>query len=61
MQLSIPVFLLSFSLFFGGYAVQFLGHLLEGSEPGEITLLRKFLSRRFPTVFSAPGARQSAV
>jgi hypothetical protein len=58
MQLSVPVFLLSFSLFFGGYAIQFLGHLLEGSEPGEITLLRKWLSRRFPTTFSAPKPRQ---
>lgn len=60
MQLSLPVFLLSFALFFGGFAIQFLGHALEGSEPGEITLLRKWLSRKYPAVFSPPKQRQTA-
>ncbi len=42
---SLPIFLLSVSLFVGGYLVQFLGHALEGSEPGEIAYLRKKASR----------------
>lgn len=37
---SLDIFLLALGLFVGGYAVQFLGHALEGSEPGEITGLK---------------------
>lgn len=38
---SVPIFLLSVSLFVGGYLVQFLGHACEGTEPGEIAYLRR--------------------
>jgi uncharacterized membrane protein YGL010W len=44
--LSIPVFVLALILFLGGFAVQFLGHALEGSEPGEIKALRLWMGRR---------------
>ena len=40
LQLSIPLFLVALVLFVGGFGLQFLGHALEGSEPGEITALR---------------------
>ena len=43
--LSIPIFLLALCLFVGGYALQFLGHGLDGTEPGEWTLIRKKLGR----------------
>lgn len=38
--LSVPVFLFALSCFVGGYALQFLGHILDGTEPGEIRGLR---------------------
>src|SRR3954453_12800827 len=43
--LSIPIFLFSLSLFIIGYLIQFLGHALEGTEPGEVTYLRRKLVR----------------
>jgi hypothetical protein len=43
---SVPVFLLALTLFVGGYVLQFLGHALEGSMPGELMLLRKRFDRR---------------
>jgi hypothetical protein len=43
------IFLLSLGFFVGGYLFQFLGHLLEWTEPGEITALRTWWrSRRTP-------------
>ena len=33
-------------LFGGGYALQFLGHLVEGNPPGEVLALQRRLSRR---------------
>ena len=40
------IFLLSMALFFGGYLIQFLGHWIERSEPGELIVLRRILNRR---------------
>jgi hypothetical protein len=40
---SIPIFVFAAVFFFGGYAIQFLGHALEGTDPGEITLLKRKL------------------
>ncbi|HAU38899.1 MAG TPA: hypothetical protein DCX07_14440 [Phycisphaerales bacterium] len=34
------------ALFVGGYALQFLGHLVEGNRSGEEMLLRRLLGRR---------------
>ncbi|WP_152053262.1 Mpo1-like protein [Tautonia marina] len=44
--LSVPVFVLAFLLFDGGFLVQFLGHAIDRSEPGEVTFFKK-LWRRF--------------
>jgi len=44
--LSVPTFLLALTMFLGGFGVQFLGHALDGTEPGEWTLLKKLWSRR---------------
>ena len=43
--MSLPIFVFSLSMFVIGYLFQFLGHALEGSEPGEITYLRKKITR----------------
>ena len=43
--LSLPIFAFSISLFVGGYLLQFLGHGLEGTEPGEVAYLRKKITR----------------
>ncbi len=48
--MSLPVFFLALALFVGGYLVQFLGHALEGSVPGEILLLRFHWQRRRPAI-----------
>ena len=44
-QMSLPIFGFSVALFVGGYLLQFLGHALEGTEPGEIAYLRKKITR----------------
>ena len=62
--LSFPIFLFSFSLFVIGYVVQFLGHALEGTEPGEIAYLRRKLVRSLrkrlrKTIAAATPPRQT--
>ena len=49
--LSLPIFLLALALFVGGYLLQFAGHLLEGTDPGEIIYFKRKLGlplRRVP-------------
>jgi hypothetical protein len=53
-QLSIPIFLLALAMFVGGYLVQFLGHLIDGTEPGEIMYLRRKLGWTYPEIAPAP-------
>lgn len=56
--LSWRVLLLGVTLFLGGYAVQFLGHAAEGTEPGEITALRLWWRRpRAPLPAAEPSRR----
>jgi uncharacterized membrane protein YGL010W len=43
--ISVPIFGFSLALFVGGYLLQFLGHALEGTEPGEVAYLRKKITR----------------
>jgi hypothetical protein len=45
--LSWRTLVVALGLFVGGYAFQFLGHALEGSEPGEVTAIRRWLARRY--------------
>jgi hypothetical protein len=45
--LSLPVFLLALALFLGGYLFQFAGHLLEGTDPGEIIYFKRKLGMRY--------------
>jgi uncharacterized membrane protein YGL010W len=41
--LSLRVFLLALALFVGGYLLQFAGHVLEGTDPGEIIYFKRKL------------------
>ncbi len=38
--------LMALAMFVGGYAVQLLGHLVEGNRSGEEELLRRLLARK---------------
>lgn len=55
--ISIPIFLLALALFLGGYALQFLGHALDGTEPGEWTLIKKKLG--FSKASAVSAAREA--
>ena len=44
--ISLPLFLFSLGLFVTGYLVQFLGHVFDRTEPGEIAQLRRWLRRK---------------
>jgi uncharacterized membrane protein YGL010W len=59
-QVSIPIFLLALAMFVGGYLIQFLGHLIDGSEPGEIMYLRARMgwtcAELSPAPAPAPGS-----
>jgi len=41
--LSLPVFLVALALFVGGYLLQFAGHVIEGTDPGEIIYFKRKL------------------
>jgi Protein of unknown function (DUF962) len=41
--LSPPIFYVALALFIGGYALQFAGHALEGTDPGEIIYFKRKL------------------
>ena len=45
--LSIAIFLFALALFVGGYLVQFLGHALEGTDPGEIIYFKRKLGLNY--------------
>jgi hypothetical protein len=55
---SIPIFLLALTMFVGGYLIQFLGHAIDGTEPGEITYLRRKLGWSYAPI--SPGATPTA-
>jgi Protein of unknown function (DUF962) len=62
--LSLPLFLVALALFLGGFLVQFTGHLLEGTDPGEIIYFKRKLGLpyvEFPrNRTSGPGTRMGA-
>ena len=53
--LSFPTFLFAVSLFVGGYLLQFLGHAVEGTDPGEVIYFKRKLGLRYIDV--APPRR----
>lgn len=44
--MSFTLFLVALALFVGGFFLQFLGHALDRTEPGEIKALRRWWARR---------------
>jgi hypothetical protein len=53
--MSVTLFVFALVLFVGGFLIQFLGHALEGSDPGEIILIKRKLG--LPYVEVAPGRK----
>jgi len=53
--LSLPTFLFAVSLFVGGYLLQFLGHAVEGTDPGEVIYFKRKLGLSYVDV--APPRR----
>jgi uncharacterized membrane protein YGL010W len=56
MLISVPIFLLALAMFVGGYLIQFLGHLLDATEPGEIMYLRRKLGWTYDEISPAPAS-----
>jgi hypothetical protein len=56
--LSFPVFIFALSLFIGGYLIQFLGHALDGTEPGEWFALKKWVGRKYAAAVARPKSRR---
>jgi len=56
---SLPVFLLALAAFVGGYQLQFLGHIWDGTESGEMRSLKRFARARlgWPPALPVAGAR----
>jgi len=40
-------YLIAIGLFLGGYALQFIGHYIEGNDAGEIILIKKLIGKEF--------------
>ena len=55
---SASIFLLSVGLFVGGYLIQFLGHALDGSEPGEWTGIRRAAGRIGSAALARPESNR---
>ena len=51
--LSLPIFFVALALFVGGYLLQFAGHVIEGTDPGEIIYFKRKLG--LPYVEFPPG------
>lgn len=56
--ISLPIFLFALALFVGGYLIQFLGHALEGTDPGEIILLKRKLGWSYVDIAPARNSRR---
>ena len=59
--LSIPTFLFALALFVGGYLIQFLGHALEGTDPGEIIFFKRKLGLTYVEFAPARASHQGVV
>jgi uncharacterized membrane protein YGL010W len=59
--LSLSVFLFALGCFVGGYLVQFLGHALEGTDPGEVIFFKKKLGWSYVDIAPARRSRREPV
>lgn len=56
--LSIPIFLFALVLFVGGYLVQFLGHAIEGTDPGEVIYFKRKLGLSYVDIAPVRPSRR---
>ena len=56
--MSFPLFLFALGMFVGGYAVQFLGHALERTDPGEIIYFKRKLGLSYVDVAPPRSSRR---
>ena len=56
--LSVPIFLFALALFVGGYVFQFLGHALEGTDPGEIIYFKRKLGLSYVDIAPPRASRR---
>ena len=56
---SLGMWALAALLFLGGYALQFLGHAIEGNDAGEMILVKKWLGK--PYIAVAPRWKEAPV
>jgi Protein of unknown function (DUF962) len=54
-RLSIPIFLFALVSFVGGYLTQFLGHVFERTDPGEIIYFKRKLGLSYVEFATGPG------
>ena len=57
--LSIPLFLFALAMFVGGYMVQFLGHAVEGTDPGEVIWFKRKLGLPYVDIAPVRKSRRS--
>jgi uncharacterized membrane protein YGL010W len=57
---SLPIFLVALGLFVGGYLLQFAGHYLEGTDPGEVIFFKKKLGLAYVEFPPERGKRAAA-
>lgn len=58
--MSPSILLLAVALFVGGFLVQFLGHAFEGTDPGEIILIKRKLGLPYVEFAPSKTARKRA-
>ena len=56
--MSVSLFLFALVLFVGGYLVQFLGHALEGTDPGEVIYFKRKLGMSYVDIAPARRSRR---
>ncbi|MBV8078284.1 MAG: DUF962 domain-containing protein [Planctomycetaceae bacterium] len=54
---SVPLFLFALACFVGGYLIQFLGHALDRTEPGELTYLKRKLGWSYVEITPARNSQ----
>jgi uncharacterized membrane protein YGL010W len=59
--LSLPIFLFALAMFVGGYLIQFLGHALEGTDPGEIIYIKRKLGWSYVDIAPPRPSRREVV
>ena len=57
-SVSLALFLFALALFVGGYMIQFLGHALEGTDPGEVIYFKRKLGLSYVDIAPPRASRR---